>query len=205
MRPRLRVSTAIAVFGLVLIASSGAVAQQQEEEAALPFTSGFDVLSDGAFSSSTSSTSTTMSIGLGLYSMQLATGDVHRVRAFIRQNEVSLHHDLHTGGGDASRDLAYLLGLDTDTDGDASHYPAFADVLYDNRHRLGAIVGSPDLDTASTRHFVAVVIDAMADDETLAEEANRLAMQFGILSPPSIDPTRFRSDDDETPSKKPAR
>lgn len=172
----MRTTTIAVVVALLatLLVTSGAVAQQQDEQPDMPFSSGFDVMSDEIFSSSTSSTSTTMTVGLGFYALQLASGHVRQTRAYVRQNRIALQHDLHTGDGTAIRDLAYLFGVES------PYHDAFAEVAYERRDRLTPLVDSTRFDTTAARRFVAIVVDGMAERPELADPARQLSMQLSL-------------------------
>lgn len=148
---------AAAVALLVMMAMSGPVAAQQEESDAddleLPGTA---VLGDTLWSSSTTSTSTTMVLALGYFSVQLATGtNEEQVQRYLRQNAVAVQHDLYLGAGETTRDLAELFGVHRE------EYDAFARLLYDRRKVLAPLVEPGTVDSASARKFVEIITEAI--------------------------------------------
>ncbi len=78
---------------------------------------------------------------------------------YLRENAVALRHDLRRGAGDTLEDLAYLWGIDR------SHYPRFAAIAHERRHKLLPHLNHPfEIDRSSTYAFLLAIGYALAEE-----------------------------------------
>lgn len=152
----------VGLFAAIFLTAATAFGQETDDQPEI--TGGIDVVDAEIWSTSTSSTSTTLATGLGLLSMQLATGQNRQMAAFLRRNSVALQHDIYTGGGESSADLARLFEV-ADEDREA-----FGRLLFEERHRLAPLIEAGPIDEERARRFVAIIDDAIANCERLGSE-----------------------------------
>lgn len=131
----------------VPIASSTAQAQAADE-LSVP---GITIIPGELWSTSSTSTTTTLVTGLGIFSIQLATGDRRQLRAYLTNNAVAIQYDLHLGAGDLATDLAQIFDVDDE------HLDQFAQRLFEHRRELSPLVVPGAVDDESTDQFASLV------------------------------------------------
>lgn len=151
------VAAIVVVFGITAMANP-ALAQQQQQPPELDLPS-VPVLGDVGWLSSTSVTTTSLAVAYGIYSMRLGGAEIAAVQTYLRANSMALHHDLHLGGGRSIGDLAALFAVADD------EREAFAQLLYERRHRLVPLVEPGGVDRAATDRFVSIVVEGMLEHD----------------------------------------
>lgn len=99
----------------------------------------------------------------GLFSSALGQLD-----GYIRDNAVALQQDLQVGGGHTADDLAQIFGVP------AQHRAAFAQALRQRADKLVPLTRIEGRDMQRTTTFALIIIDAMRQDQRLAQHAPSL-------------------------------
>lgn len=153
---------AILSFLAATVAPLSLAAQQSDPQEEFDPAS-IEVLGDDLWLSSTTSSSTTLAVAVGVFSVELATARTPHLVAFIRHNGLSIQHDLHLGGGDTLRDLGAMFGVPGD------EAESFSRRLYQKRDRLVPLADPGRIDAERSHQFASIVLEALA---VPAEEIN---------------------------------
>ncbi len=139
-----------------VLAFAGTVQAQETDDDVGVEVPGVTVIPGELWSTSTTSSTTTAAAGLGIFSMQLATGGRRQFQAYLSRNAVAIQYDLHLGAGELSRDLAELFEIEEEA------LPRFSQILFERRHELAPLVEPGAIDAERTDQFIEIIVEALA-------------------------------------------